>query len=148
MNPEKYSRQVLFPPIGAEGQQKLLRSTAVIIGCGALGTAQASALVRAGVGRVRIVDRDFVEESNLQRQTLFDESDAAENLPKAIAAERKLRSINSEVQVEGVVADAESRNVESLVEGFELILDGTDPSKRIGARSWCDEAFEDGCYGR
>jgi len=126
MNPEKYSRQVLFPPIGAEGQQKLLRSSAVIVGCGALGTAQASALVRAGVGRVRIVDRDFVEESNLQRQTLFDESDAAENLPKAIAAERKLRSINSEVQVEGVVADAESRNVESLVEGFELILDGTD----------------------
>jgi molybdopterin/thiamine biosynthesis adenylyltransferase len=126
MNPEKYSRQVLFPPIGAEGQQKLLRSTAVIIGCGALGTAQASALVRAGVGRVRIVDRDFVEESNLQRQTLFDESDAAENLPKAVAAERKLRRINSDVQVEGVVADAESGNVESLVEGFELILDGTD----------------------
>ena len=95
MNPEKYSRQVLFPPIGAAGQQKLLRSSVVIVGCGALGTAQASALVRAGVGRVRIVDRDFVEENNLQRQTLFDESDAAENLPKAVAAQRKLKRINS-----------------------------------------------------
>lgn len=126
MNPEKYSRQVLFPPIGAAGQQKLLRSSVVIVGCGALGTAQASALVRAGVGRVRIVDRDFVEENNLQRQTLFDESDAAENLPKAVAAQRKLKRINSNVEVEGVVADADSHNVESLVEGFEIILDGTD----------------------
>ncbi|MBZ5514121.1 MAG: ThiF family adenylyltransferase [Acidobacteriia bacterium] len=126
MNPEKYSRQMLFTPIGAEGQRQLLRSSVVIIGCGALGTAQANALVRAGVGRVRIVDRDFVEESNLQRQTLFDEADAAENLPKAVAAERKLRRINSDVRVEGVVADAESGNVESLVEGFDLLLDGTD----------------------
>jgi molybdopterin/thiamine biosynthesis adenylyltransferase len=126
MNPEKYSRQVLFAPIGAEGQEKLLRSNAVIVGCGALGTAQASALVRAGVGRVRVVDRDFVEESNLQRQMLFDESDAAENLPKAIAAQRKLKLINSDVEVEGMVADADSHNIESLVEGFEVILDGTD----------------------
>jgi molybdopterin/thiamine biosynthesis adenylyltransferase len=126
MNPEKYSRQVLFAPIGTEGQQKLLRSSAVIVGCGALGTAQASALVRAGVGRVRIVDRDFVEESNLQRQMLFDEADAAANLPKAVAAQRRLKLINSDVEVEGVVADAESHNMESLVEGFEIILDGTD----------------------
>jgi molybdopterin/thiamine biosynthesis adenylyltransferase len=126
MNRERYSRQILFRPIGADGQERLLRSSVVIIGCGALGTAQANALVRAGVGHIRIVDRDFVEESNLQRQMLFDESDAASNLPKAIAAARKLKLINSEVHVEGIVADAESHNMESLVEGFQLILDGTD----------------------
>lgn len=126
MDRAKYSRQILFPPIGAEGQEKLLHSKIVIIGCGALGTAQANALARAGVGRLRIVDRDFVEESNLQRQILFDEADAAANLPKAIAAERKLKSINSAIEIEGVVADAESRNIEELVRGFDLILDGTD----------------------
>ena len=126
MNHERYSRQILFRPIGAEGQAKLLRSSVVIIGCGALGTAQANALVRAGVGWVRIVDRDFVEASNLQRQILFDESDAASNLPKAVAAERKLKLINSDVRVEGIVADAESHNIEDLVGGFQLILDGTD----------------------
>ncbi len=123
---EKYSRQILFRPIGAAGQEKLLRSSVAIIGCGALGTTQANALVRAGVGHVRIVDRDFVEESNLQRQMLFDEADAAASLPKAVAAERKLKLINSGVQVEGVVADVESHNIESLVDGFDLILDGTD----------------------
>ncbi len=126
MSLEKYSRQILFQPIGAEGQQKLLRAKAVIVGCGALGTAQANALVRAGIGTLRIVDRDYVEESNLQRQFLFDEADAAENLPKAIAAERKLKLINSDVAVEGIVADADSRNVERLVDGFQVILDGTD----------------------
>jgi molybdopterin/thiamine biosynthesis adenylyltransferase len=126
MNREKYSRQILFPPIGAEGQEKLLRSKVVILGCGALGTAQANALVRAGVGGVRIVDRDFVEESNLQRQMLFDEADARESLPKAVAAERKLSRINSDVRVEGIVADADSRNLEELVEGFQVILDATD----------------------
>jgi len=126
MNREKYSRQILFQPIGAEGQEKLLRSKVVIIGCGALGTAQANALVRAGVGTVRIVDRDYVEESNLQRQILFDEADARESLPKAVAAERKLKHINTDVHVEGVVADADSRNIEELVEGFEVMLDATD----------------------
>ena len=126
MNREKYSRQILFRPLGAEGPEKLLASSAVIIGCGALGTAQASALVRAGVGRVRIIDRDFVEESNLQRQILFDESDAASSLPKAVAAERKLRAVNSDVRVEGLVADVESHNIEAMVDGFQLILDGTD----------------------
>lgn len=126
MNRQRYSRQVLFEPIGAAGQEQLLRSRVVSIGCGALGTAQANALVRAGVGTLRIVDRDFVEESNLQRQMLFDEADARENLPKAVAAERKLRRINADVKVEGVVADAESRNIERLVERFQVILDGTD----------------------
>jgi molybdopterin-synthase adenylyltransferase len=126
MNSEKYSRQILFAPIGAEGQAKLLKSKAVIIGCGALGTAQANALVRAGVGTVRIVDRDFVEESNLQRQMLFDEADARQSLPKAVAAERKLRQINSDVKVEGIVADADSGNIEEFIEGFNVVLDATD----------------------
>jgi adenylyltransferase/sulfurtransferase len=126
MNSEKYSRQILFSPIGSEGQERLLQSKAVIVGCGALGTAQANALVRAGVGTVRIVDRDFVEESNLQRQMLFDEADARESLPKAVAAERKLRQINSDVKVEGIVADADSGNIEEFIEGFHVILDATD----------------------
>jgi molybdopterin/thiamine biosynthesis adenylyltransferase len=126
MNRGKYSRQILFGPIGAAGQQKLLDSRVVIVGCGALGTAQANALARAGVGTLRIIDRDYVEESNLQRQMLFDEADAADNLPKGVAAERKLRSVNSDIAVEGIVADADNRNIEKLVEGFEVILDGTD----------------------
>ncbi len=126
MNQEKYSRQILFQPIGKEGQEKLLASKAIIVGCGALGTAHANALVRAGVGALRIVDRDYVEESNLQRQSIFDENDARESLPKAIAAERKLKQINFEVQTEGVVADATSGNIEDLVRGFDVILDGTD----------------------
>jgi adenylyltransferase/sulfurtransferase len=126
MNREKYSRQILFPPIGAQGQEKLLESKAVILGCGALGTAQANALARAGVGTLRIVDRDFVEESNLQRQILYDEADARERLPKAIAAARKLQQINSDVQVEGVVEDVDNRNIERLVAGFQVVLDATD----------------------
>ena len=101
----KYSRQVLFAGIGEAGQHRLASSRAVIVGCGALGSAQANALARAGVGFLRIVDRDLVEESNLQRQMLFDEADAREALPKAIAAERKLKAINSSVEVHGVVAD-------------------------------------------
>jgi molybdopterin/thiamine biosynthesis adenylyltransferase len=126
MSQEKYSRQTLFLPIGKAGQEKLRASRAVIIGCGALGTAHANALVRAGVGALRIVDRDYVEESNLQRQSLFDEGDARESLPKAVAAERKLKQINSDVRTEGVVADVTSRNIEDLVRGFNVILDGTD----------------------
>lgn len=126
MNRDKYSRQILFEPVGAQGQDALLAAKAVIIGCGALGTAQAGALVRAGLGTLRIVDRDYVEPSNLQRQMLFDEADAAENLPKAVAAERKLRAANSDVRVEGTVADLDSRNAEELVAGCQVILDGTD----------------------
>jgi molybdopterin/thiamine biosynthesis adenylyltransferase len=126
VNSEKYSRQILFSPIGREGQERLLQSKVVILGCGALGTAQANALVRAGVGTLRIVDRDFVEESNLQRQMLFDEADARARLPKAVAAQRKLREINSEVRVEGIVADVDSRNIEELIEGFQVVLDATD----------------------
>jgi molybdopterin/thiamine biosynthesis adenylyltransferase len=123
---EKYSRQMLFAGIGEEGQQRLIASSAVIVGCGAIGAAAAGLLVRAGVGRVRILDRDFVEPSNLQRQTLFDEDDARTALPKAVAAERKLRAINNSVAVEGLVADVNPRNAEELLTGFDLILDGTD----------------------
>ncbi|MGA2095617.1 MAG: ThiF family adenylyltransferase [Candidatus Acidiferrum sp.] len=123
---EKYSRQILFAGIGEEGQQRLLASSAVIVGCGAIGAAAAGLLVRAGVGRVRILDRDFVESSNLQRQSLFDEDDARSAIPKAVAAERKLRSINSSGAVEGLVSDLNPRNAEELLTGFDLILDGTD----------------------
>jgi molybdopterin-synthase adenylyltransferase len=123
---EKYSRQILFSGIGPEGQRRLLASRAAIVGCGAIGAAAANLLVRAGVGYIRIIDRDFVEPSNLQRQTLFDESDALNVLPKAVAAELKLRSINSSIAVEGVVADLTPRNAEALLDGVDLLLDGTD----------------------
>jgi adenylyltransferase/sulfurtransferase len=123
---ERYSRQILFGEIGEAGQQRLLESSAAIVGCGALGTALANLLVRAGVGKLRIVDRDFVEPSNLQRQTLFEESDAQEALPKAVAAERRLRAINSGVSVEGIVADVGPKNAVELLREFPLILDGTD----------------------
>ena len=123
---ERYSRQILFAPLGEEGQKRLLDSRAVVVGCGALGTVLAGLLARAGVGRLRLVDRDFVELSNLQRQTLFEEADAREALPKAIAAERRLRAMNSGVAVEGVVADVTPENIGELLEGFPLVLDGTD----------------------
>ena len=123
---EKYSRQILFQGIGQAGQERLLQSSAVLVGCGALGTVAANLLVRAGVGRLRLIDRDFVEPSNLQRQTLFEEADARDSLPKAVAAERRLRAINSDIRVEGVVADLTPANARDLLAGFPLILDGTD----------------------
>ena len=123
---EKYSRQILFAGIGEEGQERLLGASAVVVGCGAIGAATVNLLVRAGVGRIRIIDRDFVEPSNLQRQTLFDEADARDALPKAVAAERKLRAINSSLSVEGIVADVNPGNAEELLADFDVILDGTD----------------------
>jgi molybdopterin-synthase adenylyltransferase len=123
---ERYSRQILFAGIGESGQRRLLASRVAIVGCGALGTVLANLLVRAGIGRIRIIDRDFVEPSNLQRQTLFDESDARDSLPKAIAAERRLRSINSSIAIEGIVADLGPKNAEDLLSAHDLILDGTD----------------------
>ena len=123
---ERYSRQILFHGLGELGQERLLASSAVLVGCGALGTVVANLLVRAGVGRLRVIDRDFVEPSNLQRQTLFEESDAREALPKAVAAERRLRAINSTVHVESVVEDLTPDNAEELLHAFPLILDGTD----------------------
>jgi molybdopterin-synthase adenylyltransferase len=123
---ERYSRQILFPGIGEAGQETLLRSAAVLVGCGALGTTVANLLVRSGIGRLRIIDRDFVEPSNLQRQTLFEESDARDALPKAVAAERRLRAINLDAAAEGIVADVTPANAAELLGGFPLILDGTD----------------------
>ena len=123
---EKYSRQILFAGIGEAGQERLLGASAVLVGCGALGTVAGNLLVRAGVGRLRIIDRDFVEPSNLQRQTLFDEADARAALPKAVAAERRLRAINSGVEVEGIVSDLTPRNAVELLSGFDVLLDGTD----------------------
>lgn len=123
---ERYSRQILFAGIGESGQKRFAGSSAVIVGCGAIGASTASLLARAGVGRLRVLDRDFVEPSNLQRQTLFDESDARDSLPKAIAAQQKLRAVNSAISIEGVVADLTPQNVEELLCGFDLLLDGTD----------------------
>jgi adenylyltransferase/sulfurtransferase len=123
---ERYSRQIRFPGMGEAGQRRLLESHVTLCGCGALGTVLANALVRAGVGHVRIVDRDFIETHNLQRQILFDEHDVAENLPKAEAAARKLAAINSSVHVEPVVTDIDRTNILELVEDADLILDGTD----------------------
>src|SRR5437764_6530467 len=123
---ERYSRQVLFAPIGAAGQRRLGEAHVAIVGCGATGAALAALLARAGVGRLRLIDRDFIEPSNLQRQVLFDESDVAANLPKAEAAARKLRLINSGVTVEPVVADIDRTNIEGLCADADLILDGTD----------------------
>jgi adenylyltransferase/sulfurtransferase len=123
---ERYSRQILFHGIGADGQEALLRSKVAIVGCGALGSFQAGALARAGIGRITIIDRDYVEPSNLQRQWLFEESDAAEAIPKAIAAERHLARINSSIRVRAVVADLSAVNAAALLEETDLILDGTD----------------------
>ena len=123
---ERYSRQILFAGLGEAGQERLLASHAAIVGCGALGSFQAAALVRAGIGRLTIVDRDYVEPSNLQRQWLFEESDAAEALPKAVAAERRLARINSTVQARGIVADVTPGNIAELLGLADVILDGTD----------------------
>src|SRR5436309_7600501 len=123
---ERYSRQILFPGIGVDGQRRLLESRVAIVGCGATGSALASLLARAGVGSLRIIDRDYVELSNLQRQTLFDEADAAESLPKAIAACHKISSFNSQIVAEPFVNDLTAENAEQLLAGVQLILDGTD----------------------
>lgn len=122
----RYLRQTRYPPLGEEGQQRLIESRALVCGCGALGSVLASLLVRAGVGLVRIVDRDFVETNNLQRQLLFDEADVAAQLPKAVAAAEKLRAANSEVTIEPIVADINPANIESFCDGIGVIVDGTD----------------------
>jgi molybdopterin-synthase adenylyltransferase len=122
----RYSRQILFAGIGEEGQRKLAAARVAIVGCGATGTALVSLLARAGVGTLRIIDRDYVEASNLQRQSLFDEADAADSTPKAIAAARKISAFNTLVEVEAKVEDLVPGNIEALLEGMDLILDGTD----------------------
>jgi adenylyltransferase/sulfurtransferase len=123
---DRYSRQTLFAGIGREGQAQLAAARAVIIGCGALGAMQAEMLARAGLGRLRLVDRDFVEASNLHRQIMFDERDAARRLPKAVAAAARISRINSEVETEPVVADVNYSNVEDLIRSSDVVLDGTD----------------------
>ena len=123
---DRYSRQVLFPGIGPEGQARLAQGRVAIVGCGATGACVSGLLARAGVGLLVIIDRDYVEPSNLQRQSLFDEADAAESLPKAIAAARKIAAFNSEVQTTPVVADLTPENIESLLGDADLILDATD----------------------
>jgi molybdopterin/thiamine biosynthesis adenylyltransferase len=123
---DRYSRQVLFNPIGAEGQKKLAKARVAIVGCGATGSALAGLLARVGVGTLSIIDRDYVELSNLQRQSLFDEADARESVPKAVAAARQIGRFNSEIAVESHVADLAPSNIQQLLGGVDLILDGTD----------------------
>jgi molybdopterin/thiamine biosynthesis adenylyltransferase len=123
---ERYSRQVLFRGIGIAGQRRLTAARITIAGCGATGSALASLLARAGVGTIRVIDRDYVETSNLQRQSLFDEADAAQSMPKAMAAARKIAAFNSQVVIEPQVADLTPANIGVLFEGAQLILDGTD----------------------
>jgi adenylyltransferase/sulfurtransferase len=122
----RYSRQELFAGIGREGQERLRAARVTVLGCGALGSALAEMMARAGVGELTVVDRDFVEESNLQRQSLYEEDDARRALPKAVAAEARLRRLNSDVRVTGVVADVAADNVAGFVEGRTLLLDGSD----------------------
>ncbi len=123
---DRYSRQTILSVVGTEGQRKLAAGKVLIAGCGALGTVIADALVRAGIGKVRIVDRDFVETHNLQRQILYNEEDVRDQLPKAMAAERHLRKVNSSVEIEGIVADINYTNIEKLAAGVDLIMDGLD----------------------
>src|SRR6185312_3540944 len=123
---DRYSRQVLFPGIAAQGQARLAKGRVAIVGCGATGACVSGLLARAGVGRLVIIDRDYVEPSNLQRQTLFDEADAAESLPKAVAAAKKIAAFNSDVQVKAEVADLTPENVAAFLSEADLILDATD----------------------
>jgi molybdopterin-synthase adenylyltransferase len=129
----RYSRQVLFSPIGSRGQEFLMGSSAVIAGCGGLGSVLANNLARAGIGRLRIIDKDIVEESNLQRQLLFSEEDARSRSPKAIAAARRLKQINSGIEIEPVYEEIDRSNISRLIQGFDLVLDGTDnfPARHI-----------------
>ncbi len=123
---DRYSRQILVAKIGESGQKKLLRSRALVIGCGALGTVIANNLVRAGIGYIKIVDRDYVELDNLQRQMLFDEEDVTKGVPKAMAAADKLRRINSAIKIEAEAKDVNRRNIEELLKDVDIVLDGTD----------------------
>src|SRR5215467_8222757 len=122
----RYARQMRFAPLGVEGQRKLLASRALVVGCGALGSVIANTLARAGVGHLRIIDRDFLELNNLQRQVLYDEDDVAAGIPKAIAAHERLKKINSTITVEPVVADVDHTNIERFATGVQCIVDGTD----------------------
>ena len=144
----RYSRQELFSGIGPEGQARIRASRVLVVGCGALGSVLAETMARAGVSRLTVVDRDYVEESNLQRQTLFDEEDASRGLPKAVAAEAKLRRINSEVVVRGLVADVDSETAPGLIRDADLVLDGTDNFEtRFLVNDLCVQARVPWVYG-
>src|SRR3972149_3590597 len=124
---DRYTRQVLFYGIGNTGQKILMEKTAVLVGCGALGCTFANLLVRSGIKCLKIVDRDFIEESNLQRQSLFDEEDINKNLPKAVAAQKKLQKVNSQIQqIEAIVVDLNPSNIETILENANVVIDGTD----------------------
>lgn len=123
---DRYVRQLRYPPIGRGGQEQICASSVLVCGCGALGSVLANTLARAGVGHLRIVDRDFLELNNLQRQVLYDEQDVADNLPKVIAAAKKLRRINSQIRIEPIIADVDYSNVHNLFEGVDVVVDGTD----------------------
>lgn len=123
---DRYRRQIRFAPLGEEGQRRLSASRVLVCGCGALGSVSADLLVRAGVGFVRLVDRDFLEADNLHRQVLFDETDVAEELPKAVAAARRLSKINSAVAIEPAVTDVTAANIRALADDVDLVVDGTD----------------------
>lgn len=123
---DRYARQILFYGIGDRGQKILMEKSVVLIGCDALGCASANLLVRSGIKRLHIIDRDFIEEHNLQRQTLFDEEDIEKNLPKAIAAQRKLRKVNSQIRIDSTVADINPSNIQTLIGNADIIIDGTD----------------------
>jgi len=123
---DRYSRQIRFREMGEEGQRRLGQARVAIVGCGALGSAQAELLARAGVGFLRLIDRDYIELSNLQRQTLYDERDAAEALPKAAAAARRLKAINSSIQIEPAIDDLTPATIDDLLEDVHLVMDGTD----------------------
>jgi adenylyltransferase/sulfurtransferase len=125
-NLDRYIRQMRYAPVGEDGQRRLAESCVLLCGCGALGSVLANTLARAGVGHLRIVDRDFLELNNLQRQVLYDEGDVEAGLPKAIAAADKLRRINSEIEIEPIVADVDHKNIAELSDGVDLLLDGTD----------------------
>ena len=123
---ERYIPQIRYPGLGAEGQRRLLASCALVCGCGGLGSVLANTLARAGVGRLRIVDRDFLEIDNLHRQVLYDEQDVASGLPKAVAAEARLRKINSQIEIEAIAASVDHTTIGRLLEDVDVILDGTD----------------------
>jgi molybdopterin/thiamine biosynthesis adenylyltransferase len=139
----RYSRQVLFAPIGAAGQERLARARVLVLGCGALGAASAELLCRSGVGMLRLVDRDFVEASNLQRQSLYDEADAAAVLPKAVAAASRLRRINQQCRIEAVVGEARAASIEGMLEGIDLAIDGSDnfPTRHLLNEACCKRSL-------
>ncbi len=137
-----------FAPFGEEGQRRLAAGRALVCGCGALGSVVAATLVRAGVGFVRIVDRDFVELNNLQRQFLFDQQDVASTLPKAVAAAEKLRRVNSAIEIEAVVADVTHANIAQLAADVDVIVDGTDNfATRFLVNDFCVKHDKPWVYG-